>query len=439
MRSSCALCHRSDGRGLTVTLTVHRGTQAIGGSCIEIEIGSERLILDAGRPLDAPRDARDLLPETLDRERPATVLFSHPHMDHWGLIGELPDHWRIMTGEKSAELMRLTEGLFGGSITQPIECWTSRSGPFEIGPFLVTPFLTDHSGFDAYMLLIEAGGTRILYTGDFRMHGRKAVLVERLVEQLVGSIDVLLMEGTNLGANKPVIRESELEQQFVDLAESTCGRVYVQWSAQNIDRTVTLYRAAKRSGRELVVDLYAADVLSRVAEGTRVPRLGAGFDLLRVLILPSGKRLFARAGRTEVADAMASQPSAMSRRRLGARPAIVMLRDSMLRDFERGGLGFTANDAYAFSNWLGYLDKADPRTAWHQAETAGARTVHLHTSGHASAADLQRFAHSIAPRWLVPVHGISWDAPGIALPPVQRLADGQSWQIPISGIATAAE
>lgn len=43
---------------MTLTLTVHRGTKAIGGSCIEIAgSGGERLILDAGRPLDAPRDA----------------------------------------------------------------------------------------------------------------------------------------------------------------------------------------------------------------------------------------------------------------------------------------------------------------------------------------------------------------------------------------------
>ncbi len=79
---------------MTVTLTVHRGTQAIGGSCIELATASgERLILDAGRPLEAPRDARDLLPATLDRSRPATVVFSHGHMDHWGLIDELPEAW----------------------------------------------------------------------------------------------------------------------------------------------------------------------------------------------------------------------------------------------------------------------------------------------------------------------------------------------------------
>ena len=38
---------------MTLALTVHRGTQQIGGSCIEIaHPNGERLILDAGRPLD---------------------------------------------------------------------------------------------------------------------------------------------------------------------------------------------------------------------------------------------------------------------------------------------------------------------------------------------------------------------------------------------------
>jgi ribonuclease J len=70
---------------LTLTLTVHRGTRAIGGSCIEIAApDGQRLILDAGRPLDAPREATRLLPTSLDLGQPATVLFSHAHMDHWG-------------------------------------------------------------------------------------------------------------------------------------------------------------------------------------------------------------------------------------------------------------------------------------------------------------------------------------------------------------------
>ncbi|MGA2609931.1 MAG: MBL fold metallo-hydrolase, partial [Terriglobia bacterium] len=76
---------------MNLTLTVHRGTRQIGGCCIEIaHPDGERVILDAGRPLDAPDGATGLLPASLDRSRPATVLISHPHQDHWGLVEELP-------------------------------------------------------------------------------------------------------------------------------------------------------------------------------------------------------------------------------------------------------------------------------------------------------------------------------------------------------------
>ena len=102
----------------------------------------------------------------------------------------------------------------------------------------------------------------------------------------------------------------------------------------------------------------------------------------------------------------------------------------MVRDFERGGVGFTADDAYAFSNWSGYLDADDPKSGWARAHIAGAKTLKLHTSGHASPADLSRFAAAIAPKALVPVHGVAWDVPRIPLPPVQRLADGEAWAVP---------
>jgi ribonuclease J len=70
---------------MTVTLTVHRGTRQIGGSCIEISHPTgDRLILDARRPPDAPEDAVGLLPASLHRTRPATVLISHAHQDHGG-------------------------------------------------------------------------------------------------------------------------------------------------------------------------------------------------------------------------------------------------------------------------------------------------------------------------------------------------------------------
>lgn len=417
---------------MTLSLTVHRGTTQIGGSCIELSAGDgSRLILDAGRPLDAPRGAHGLLPETLDISRPAHVVFSHPHMDHWGLVNELPRKWPLWTGERSAALMRLTLGIFGERINSSINTWNSRQSSLEIGGFSFTPYLTDHSALDAYMLLIERDGMRVLYTGDFRMHGRKAALVDRFMAAPPPDIDVLLMEGTNLRSDKPVMTERDLEEQFVDLSQQVAGHVFVDWSAQNFDRTVTLYRAALRSGRELVVDLYTADALRQIAEGTGIPQPSKEeFPALKVVITPKMKRLYARMDRQHFVDEIIATGIATSRQRVAQKPAFIMARNSLVSDYEFGGdLAMTEQDCFVHSSWSGYLDDENERSAWVVAGRAGARRELIHTSGHASAADLSRFAKAIKPRMLVPVHGVEWDSPGIELPPVKRLKDGECWTI----------
>lgn len=78
-----------------VTLTVHRATDQIGGNCIEIATQRGRVLLDVGRPLDAPGGATGLLPKSLDLVAPVDgVLISHPHQDHYGLLEETPPNGR---------------------------------------------------------------------------------------------------------------------------------------------------------------------------------------------------------------------------------------------------------------------------------------------------------------------------------------------------------
>ncbi len=53
----------------------------------------------------------------------------------------------------------------------------------------------------------------------------------------------------------------------------------------------------------------------------------------------------------------------------------------------------------------------------------------LHTSGHASVADLRAFAAAMDPAVLVPVHGEGWDGDLAGFPPVRWLADGETMVI----------
>ena len=118
-----------------VRLTVHRATSQIGGNCIELATSGHRILLDVGRPLDAPNDATGLLPATLDlKAAMGGVIISHPHQDHYGLLEETPRDWPVICGEPTKRLMQLTSGIFGKPINQPNdgpEFFCCVGGPIE--------------------------------------------------------------------------------------------------------------------------------------------------------------------------------------------------------------------------------------------------------------------------------------------------------------------
>jgi ribonuclease J len=132
----------------------------------------------------------------------------------------------------------------------------------------------DHSAFDAYALLVEAGGDRLLYSGDIRAHGRKSRLFERFVAQPPRDVDTLLLEGTHVRDGEALaagLSEREVEDRCLEVLRETSGMVLACYSPQNIDRVVTMFRAAKRSGRRLVLDLYAAEVAGATGRADTIP------------------------------------------------------------------------------------------------------------------------------------------------------------------------
>lgn len=407
-----------------VRLTVHRSAHEIGGNCIEISTADgSRIILDAGRPLDAPEGATGLLPKSLNLAGSVNgVLISHPHQDHYGLLDELPPSWPVYCGKASESLIRLTSGIFGTAPQNPFINWLGGE-PFEVGPFKVTPLLTDHSAFDAYMLLIEVAGKRILYSGDFRLHGRKSKLVKGLMNHPPASIDALIMEGTNLGSDKSCASETDLENQFCELFKATPGRIFAAWSAQNIDRTVTLYRACKKTGRTLVVDLYTAEVLELLADFGQLPK--PGWPNLKVVITSSFARMYRKTSRDEFVGRMAK--FGISAGKLAETPSkwVVMTRPSLMTDFEKNGVVPSPQDAWSWSMWRGYLKGQDGSKVGKWFDEHMCPANHIHTSGHASPVDLRRFASSINPKVLIPIHGVAWNSDAEGFPAIRRLVDGE--------------
>jgi len=57
------------------------------------------------------------------------------------------------------------------------------------------------------------------------------------------------------------------------------------------------------------------------------------------------------------------------------------------------------------------------------------KIAYIHTSGHASPADLRAFAAAIGPKVIVPVHGVKWDEESHGFGAVRRLADAEPMAI----------
>lgn len=420
-----------EARLTTVSLIVHRAAHEIGGNCIEIASRSgARILLDAGRPLEAASRVpnSDLLPRTLDLSKPVdALLLSHPHQDHYGLLSALPTDWPVWSGVATEKLIRLSSALNRQTIPHRFSNWCPGE-KFSVGPFQVTPILVDHSAFDAYMLLIEVDGRRILYSGDFRLHGRKGAQMRRFMAKPPRSLDVLIMEGTNLGSKKSHASEDEVEDRFCELFRRTPGRVFVSWSPQNVDRTVSLYKACLRAGRTFAIDLYTAEVMDALAGFGRLPK--PGWRNIAVVITRRLRSRYARAGQEEFVDRMA-RTVGVSASALARSPSrwVIALRPSMIPDLESKGVRPDEKDAWSYSLWSGYLDRDDGRKQREWFESAGCIADHIHTSGHASTEDLRRFARAMSPRYLIPIHSYGWDQHSEGFENLQRLADGVAFTI----------
>jgi ribonuclease J len=301
--------------------------------------------------------------------------------------------------------------------------------PLQLGPFVITPHLVDHSGFDAYAMEIEADGRRLFYSGDLRGHGRKPELFDYMVRNPPGNIDVMLMEGSSLGrleASEQFPTEKALERLFMERFRATSGIALVVCSAQNIDRIVTIYRAAKQADRTLIVDAYAAEVLKATGYDT-IPKPSTAFSRLAVFI-PKRQRI--HLVRNNIAPIVNSYrgfrvwPEQLAEQ---APHSVMLFRGWMLGDLDRAGALKGAR--VIWSQWAGYLKDGSAARFKSDCEARGIPFEVIHTSGHASARDLQRLAEAVNPKVLVPIHTFEAERFPTLFGNVVLRQDGQWWEV----------
>jgi ribonuclease J len=399
--------------------------------CIEVVAdGGTRVLLDLGMPLmtrdgggyprDTPRRATaDLLADGILREIPGlypddpsspsieAIVLTHSHLDHYGLVHHA--HPAIPVYGSSGTIAILQVGsIFFPDTTLPPDLRTLPTNePVRIGSLAMTAIPVDHAAPDSRALLVEADGQRLFYTGDFRAHGRTSYRFEGLLkdERLKG-VDWLLVEGTTLGSSAETHglgSEVDVEDCLVELARKRPDAlIAIAASGQNIDRLVSCFRAAKRTGRTLVIDPYQAFVLMRLSSLSKsIPQFT--WDGIRVSFAPYQVSRLKDAGMMDFVYQMGER-SKVTSTELATGPGGYLA-------CVRGGFGTTkildkiGSDKFAlvWSMWRGYWERGEcALRAWSEREAVEAQFIH--SGGHAWPDDLRRLVDAVGAKQTVWVH-----------------------------------
>lgn len=368
-------------------IKIHRGQNQIGGNIVELTTESTRILLDVGLELDDDEVRLPKIDGLFENATFDAVFISHYHGDHIGLVYYIDKSIPVYIGEASYRIVKAADEYKGNKTIEP-DGFIHNGKPIHVGDITVTPYLCDHSAFDSYMFLCEVGGEKVLYTGDFRSNGRKSF--DRLLKALPNKVDKIICEGTTLSRAVSIpLSEAELENKAVELFRNTDGPIFVMQSSTNIDRIVTMYRSAKRSGRIFLEELYMAEVAS--AAGDNIPN--PSFDDVYAFITNPSHHdelvRYRRMGKDKIADSK----------------FVMCVRSSMLHYLQRLSEKMDFNSGLlVWSMWSGYRKQETTQKFLNACEEMGLSIVEFHTSGHADPDTIKALIDHVNPDEIIPIH-----------------------------------
>lgn len=369
---------------------VYRGTHEFGGSCVSVRTKKTSILLDvgsslAGKDFEVPKRHFD------------AILFSHAHKDHYGEINSFKNI-KIYSGENTKILIDITCDFTGkAASTNPWYFFEDKTS-FMIGDIKVTPFLIDHSSYDSYMLLLEAENKKLIYTGDFRLNGRKGHFSKHQIKKMPKNIDLLICEGTTLTREDSPVSENQIEKEFAVIFKEK-SPILINVSAQNIDRIVSITRACIKTKKKFIIDPYTAYVLDKL-NSKNLPNVL--FDCIHIFyprylsekIAKIDKAILYRYRHKKIEiKAIKEQLNNI----------VMLVRPSMLYDL-KNRIKNLQNAIFIHSMWKGYWDDSTLDKFKNFIKEQGMRLNFVHTSGHACKKEILFLLEELKPKMVLPIH-----------------------------------
>jgi ribonuclease J len=387
-----------------MNLTIHRGTNQIGGTSLEFATDTTRILLDLGLPLDysckSIEEQKSIVEQAKDWTVGVDAIFiSHYHQDHHGLLSKVQPGVPVFVTAGTEKMFKMNavfmkpyvSSIENLLIVEP-ERIQSPAIPVQIGDIIVTAFTVDHSAYDACAFLIQSGSKSILYSGDLRLHGVKGSLYRKLPR----NVDYLVLEGTNIEKCKVVQTEKRTKEELIELFNENLYSLNFIWcSGQNIDRLVNIFSASRATRKTMVVDVYVAAVLQEIHQlNDKIPSVES--HGIKVLYTHGSNdddqaEYYLRFNKNRILPSEIKQnPDRF----------VVVIRPSMLPFLKAQLTVPTAN--IVTSLWKKYEETEMDFFNW--VDQQGYNRKHIHTSGHADRESLAMIAEFINPKKIIPMH-----------------------------------
>ena len=388
------------------------GQDGIGAkNMIVIEYGDDAIILDTGFELgiDLP-GINYAIPvteylETI-RHKIKGYVISHGHMDHiGGLVHIVPQYPAPIFGSQftigmvEAQFEKLAER--GGAFlpdTQVVQM--DKHQRIMLGELTIELIRMTHSIPESSAIVVDTPVGRLINTGDFRLDPEPLndmpSDIKRLKELGDEGILLLMSESTNTTKLGRTPTEHTLQDSFYELVENTKGRLLVAVFSSNMNRVQMIINAAHSSGRKVALDgrsmIMVAELAVRLGN-LKVPR-GTLIPMREATNIPDNHLVVICTG------GQGEPGAALSRMAIGEHAVIKLKKgDSVVIS----STPIPGNEqSYAkMGDDLARLNVKQFRHPTHEIDGSGP----LHVSGHASRDEHAEMIHLTQPTYLMPIYG----------------------------------
>ena len=200
------------------------------------------------------------------------------------------------------------------------------------------------------------------------------------------------------------------------------------FSAQNIDRLVSFYRASLKGGKIFAIDFYTANILGCLKDYGEIPYPSKNYPNIRVFFPYWLCRRITQQGEQELMYRYKSYK--ITRGEISDRSGeiMMMVRPSMLKDLEL--IKNIEGATFIYSLWEGYLQDDSMQKMMRFIKKKKMKFYQVHTSGHAEIATLKKVVKKLKPGKIVPIHTFHpGKYGGLFSRKIEQVSDGEVFEV----------